>query len=55
MFLRIILIFIIGYFVYQFLKKILLPNPSVKGKPKGSAKKKYNGNIEDAEYEEIDK
>ena len=54
MLLRIILLIILGYLVYRFIKRVLSPPSPVKGQRRNSEKKKYDANIEDAEYEDLD-
>lgn len=56
MLIRIILILILGYILYNYFKKILLSSSNVKGQARSreNQNKKYS-NIEDADYEEIDK
>ena len=55
-FFRLLILFILGYFLIRLLKIIFLPktqDKGVKGTSQSSRKKQYK-NIEDADYEEID-
>jgi hypothetical protein len=51
---RIILLSILGYLLYRYLKKMLSPPSQVKGQAHSREKKKNKDNIEDAEFEDID-
>lgn len=55
---RYLLLFILAYLVYRYVKPLLQKppeNPHVKGNsPTGSVDTKKSGNIEDAEFEELD-
>jgi hypothetical protein len=55
MLLRIILLSILGYLFFRFVKKMLSPPPPVRGQAQSKEKKKYNTNIEDAEFEDLDR
>jgi len=57
MFLRFILLVIIGYFGYRFLKSIIkneIRKSEIKGRQKNGSINFNNEDIEDAKYEDID-
>jgi hypothetical protein len=54
---RLIIIFIIGYFIVKIVKRFLQPgksNPNVQGKSKQQSKYGNNKNIQDIDYEELE-
>jgi hypothetical protein len=54
--LKFLIIVVLSYILFRFVKKALSSPSSVKGQARNNEnKKQYNSNIEDAEFEDLDK